>query len=417
MIVAVALLVAIVAFAFWAPGLPVLQRRVVRVFAVYVAVADLMRGLALLAINPSPSLGSYALEPLLQPTYADGVAATFPVVALGLTAVVAGVYVLNALRLSKARRERQYTIASLGLVASAAYGLAYSMRVISSLVEAGAVANIAGRGNLIAPAVLGLVILTQHWRAAPSLRRLIALAALGEIIWALLAASKTPLFAFLLLLYLDPRRPRLRPQAVLAGATAVLLAFTVIQNLKPSSSQTAALRAEQSLGTQLVSTISNRFDGLRAATVAVRLGPGSYISPDDAALAAAQVFVPNSISAGRKESAGLRWGRLMYGSAERTFYAESAVAEGFAIAGLPGALVWCMSVGLLLGLVCRLILGAGLALRFVAAGLLGSSALFERGLLGITENISNAFQALIIASSVFLLLYRTDKTVTAVATT
>ena len=383
----VAILIALNVLCLWAPGLSVLPKRLLRVYGCYMLLAFTAQALLLLALEPAPGHANFAVPALIWPTYAQGLENVLPKLNLGITLML-------ALVLTTGRRLRETGLRPLyvPLAATVAvYVVANLMRLTARTSDAGVLGSISARASLIGPTVIAVVVIGTDWRqGGRGPRFFLVIAALVECGWAVAFASKTPLLSVLLLFYLDPRRRKITPRAFALGAVAVFAAFTLIQDLKPTVNQSEYL--EGGRAASFFVSLTNRFDGLDALTGAVVAGPGSYVTVGEVLLALPRTVLPQSLSGQEKELAGVRWGRQIYGRTNGTHYAEGLAAEGYAVAGWSGVVAWALTGGFALLAVAAGLASRRLPILIFSCAYASSSGLFERGLLGQQELLSNSFQ-------------------------
>lgn len=385
-------------------GLPAVVRRLLRIFGVYVLLAFTLRSAALVIFDPKPAAGSFALGVLRSPTYLAGLTRVLPIVNLGLLSLLVAVHVLTRRWPGRAWEPVPSRVRLPALIGVLVVG--HLLRIVAQVSPSGPLGQLGGRGGLIAPTVIAFVVLGTDWRKAGRLtRQFLVVAAALELVWAAVEASKTPILALLIIFYLDPNRARVSAKAVAVTAGAALLAFTVIQGLKPIPQ--TQYEAASSPVERITLNLSNRFDGLRAAGYAKERGQGSYPTVASALRVAGVNLVPQSLSGNAKVPAGIRWGSEIYGIPNNTtYYAETLSAEGFVVGGALGVVLWNLIGGGLIVALARGLRSTRVPVRLLACSVAVSSALFERGLLGQAELLGVALQGCLVMFAVLLLLSR-----------
>ncbi|MFA6135453.1 MAG: hypothetical protein WC869_15685 [Phycisphaerae bacterium] len=267
-------------------------------------------------------------------------------------------------------------------------------------------------------------------------RRLVLYLALFEVTWALLGNTKAPLVGLGVSWYLGrdearpgsdgatKRRPTLRPGraiVAIAASVVVVVLFASINLARQSQPDASGLRFAEEVvvrsidsattpsrsGALVARTIMIRLDGLQAAAQAMPVDSPRYLSYEESLSRAWAIVIPTLVSGSDSIQSGQLWGRLMTGSESNVSFAEGVAAEGYAIGRVSGLVMWSIVWGAcivgvsLIVARCRLTL-TGLA----AASTVASAALFERGLLGLLETMSNGLQSGLMCWVMLSLLYR-----------
>ncbi|QBS45245.1 hypothetical protein [Nocardia sp. CS682] len=408
-------LATIVAAASTIPG-------VARVFliaqAAFWSLSYLARPLALLWVQPEPHFGDNVADPrLAQFGYDRGIALVLEHVAFGLW-VYAGLVVAYAFW---ARRHPPVKLPALTgdpnfvptLVAT--YGVGLFGRAAS--VASGSVGGAGEIGSanpilsfvaiLATISALGLIIFVRP--ARPQLTALIIGGLLmGELAWTAVVESKTPIIGAALAIAI--RFAILgwtKTKAISVGAIAVLGVggFGWLQSLK----QTEYAKAEAALVdssypsvVQPFLSILRRFDLLEAATDAYFHQPGLWLSPVEALRHASASLVPSQLLGTAKFQSGTAWAQDVRGaSVDMTrvsvSLAEGNLNEGYVLGGYPGVVICAVFTFLLLLAWARALYSRVFPIVVLGLAMTGSSALFERGILGSMENLGKFLQAAVLA--------------------
>jgi hypothetical protein len=385
-----------------------LPRRLLRAAVAYYFIGYVVLGIYLVIVNPTPGFGTAIADPrLLQPDFLGGLGIIAPEILLGLVCFLGVAYFASRLLMRSGRMTVRASPRPMwGAAAAVCLALGWLVRLylISTSSTGGlAFTGIEGRISTLPTAALGLLIVCTNWRDVPWQRLLVVAAAAAELFWSVKVGSKTPLLATALFFYLDPGRKRISWQVAAVSCVGLLVAFVVIQ---PAKTDTAYgdYNGNQSLIVPV--RILSRFDGLRGITDAVELGPGSYMRGTEFASQLALAWTPQSITGGQKTTSGVLWGLRMEGATSGVSLAEGATAEGYAVFGVLGVVVWNALLGAviaMLGFSVQQRRSFGICL--LATGLIASNAIFERGILGLNEGLSAAVQ-LAILGLVMLLLVR-----------
>jgi len=397
-------LVGLLAVMLAAPALGRVPGRVLRVMGIYLAIAYAGRAVFLLAFDPRPGPGTFIADGLLRtPTYQAGLAQLAPIATLGVAGILAGFY---AVALGPRRAQSRSTPRRGWRQSGAAIALCgWPVRAMTLVLESDRQEGLLGRLSVLPTVAAGLVILGTNWRATGKGRHLVLLLALGEAVWSVSADTKTPILVVAAFLFLDPNRKRITWRTGLAVTAAALLAFVVIQPTKTdiASSDHGGVSALAPIGRVLV-----RFDLLRALTVAERAGAGSYMGTSEISDRALGAWLPDSIVETNESPSAVAWGERMNGSESGAYLAEGPIAEGFALFGMAGALLWSLVAGAVAALVAMAIRQPRNYGTFIlAVSLVASNAIFERGLLGVNENIAVGIQVVVLALVPYILIRRT----------
>jgi len=383
-------------------GLPLTVQRLLRVYGAYVFVAFTMRSLGLLIFQPAPGSGSFAVQDLIAPTYEAGLSQVLMPVNLGLATLVLTVYAASRVLRWSCSDSRPLSV---GLWTIVGAYLAGNLLRAAAIFVPSVLGNVASRGSLIAPAVLALLVIGTDWRGDKSARQFLIIACCVELGWAFMLASKTPILAVIVILYVDPRRTRVSLKSLVAAIAGIIVAFSLVQNLKPSSVDSEVPGGSVS-ASFFASGVANRFDGLRAATESVGHGARSYLTPVQFSETLISGLVPQTFSETQKVPAGLRWGQEIYHVQNGTYYAEGLSAEGYVVAGLIGVILWNVVGGMVLVGLASGLNSSNLPFRLISSAFVASSALFERGLLGQAEQLNVAMQGCLVILVIFVLSAR-----------
>jgi hypothetical protein len=393
-------------FALWAPRLPLTTKRVVRALGVYMLLAFGLRPLYLIIAQPQAAYNEPLANPmLLAPTYWAGVTTCAGLVLLGFAGTLAVVYAGASLargRKPRAVNEPRDVLPILWII----WLLAWLSRLLllSHLVTLGAgLGLVAGRMLSVGVVALGIAILTTDWRHNRNMRQFVIAAVLGEIAWSALDASKTPLLAAMLFFYVDPRRPRLSVRLFSGITVGVIGAFTLIQQLKQTYS--GAAESLKPLWLRATDTILLRFDMLNAVALARHAGSGSYMSWSKAIQRMLVDWIPQQLVGVSRLSDGQNWAIVMQHTYSGVALATGPAAEGYAIGGMLGIVVFGALSGAALVLCAALLdRGSGLALGSVVVYVIASGALFEQGALGIIDTVSGGLQVCVVVVAVSMLI-------------
>lgn len=393
--------VALCAVGLVAPRLDTVPKRVLRIITLYYTLSYIGRGAYLLTYDPDPGRGTFVADALLlQPTYADSLARLAPLAACGLASVFVGYFAASS-RSAQVRaprsRVRGWRATAIGTAA-----LVWPVRVVTALAGVTRPTGITGRLAVVPGIMLGILVICTDWRRNRVSRVAVVLLAAGEVYWSFHTDTKTPMLAAAAFFYIDPNRRRLTWQTAAGGAFAFILAFGVLQSgktdLHPSDHADSAALAPA--GRVLV-----RFDLLRALTVAEERGVDSYMPASEFVGRAADTWLPTSVGGGSDKSSGVLWGERINGSTSGTSLSDGPTAEGYVMAGVLGTIGWGVAVGALTAVVARAVArGRSYLLVLMAMSMIASNAVFERGLLGLNEAASNAFQIAIVAAIPYLIV-------------
>lgn len=373
-----------------APGLRGLSRRICRVYGVYFLVAFVGRGFILDVVQPAPRLNStFPISTLAIAGYSSSLAVIIPLASVCSLALFVSLNVVS--RLFPARPLIYRVTTSVAILTYAVGGIMrLSGLALSTTADWSRLSSI---GQTIAIATFAGVVLGTDWRAESS--RIVLVMAGAELLFSFLNASKTPLLTVILILYLDPRRRKLSGRAVLAALLSTLVAFTVLQRLKGNGSQSVS---DGNLLTEAYFSVTGRLDGLFALAGAWSNGPAAYHPIGGLSSAFARALIPGWLQGGNKELAGLLWGTNVYHVYNGTSYAEGLAGEGYALLGVFGPLLWGLIGGTLLAIVLKIMGSESFFLQTIALAFIGSTVLFERGLLGQFEQFSSAVQGALLAT-------------------
>lgn len=372
------------------PGLLGTVRRLIRIYGCYFLVAFVMRSTLLAILEPVPQENSsFAISELAYRGYDDSLNALLPYVCTASLALYASAFVGQRLFL---RSPVELKFSVLPSVAAAVYVSGVLLRAGAVILPDSALfARMGSLGQGISAGILAAFILGTDWRkSAPRLA--LALCAL-ECLTSFPLVSKTPLLTVLLLLYLDPRRPKLHVRTISMAFLAIVFAFTGLQALKP---QANAIQGDNWLEMTFFS-LTGRLDGLYAMSEAWASGPASYIPERGVLRAVANGLVPGWLQDGDKLLAGRLWGINIYGADTGVSYAEGLSAEGYVMLGDWGPAIWGVLGGLVFAAVGWAIQSGNRYLQLVAFSLLASTVMFERGILGQIEQLGSVLQSSVVA--------------------
>lgn len=400
--------------------------------AVYWALGFVVRPAVLLGVQPPPAFADNIADPrLFVPGYENTVPAVLWPVAAGLWC-----YALLALLLAEWLRARRSVAASVGGarhldVASAgsmnlgarwfgdgsprwlpAFAIAYVAGMLARLFAyqqelVGSAGDVEAESGIVATATalagIGAVTLVIYYRAAPRQQAIVlGVVGLGELAWAVVSESKTPVIglAFAFAIRLARQGIDRRRLLILAGAgLGVLLAFGWLQSFKaddsiPARAELAANSYPQWLQGAL--PLVRRFDLFEASSDVYAAGPLHYLDPGEVVRHVLTAFVPSQLGV-EKALAGPMWAEQVRGATldmrgVSVSLAEGHINEGLLLGGATGVLVESV---LLLGcvyLVSRWLDSPHVFLVALAVTLIQTPALFERGILGIAETAGKGLQ-------------------------
>jgi len=195
------LAVATAVILFAGPGLPLLAKRVSRIYALYFCFAFILRSVLLVTLEPSPSSGSaFAVADLAAGGYDRSVPLVLPYASASGLGLFAALWLVTRLPLS--RRVVELTLPVPYAVVIYATGCALRLAAAAAP-DSGLFARLGSLGQTACLVVLAGIVLGTNWRN--SSQRLVLCLAGAEVAFSVLSASKTPLLTVLLLVYLDPR--------------------------------------------------------------------------------------------------------------------------------------------------------------------------------------------------------------------
>lgn len=235
---------------------------------------------------------------------------------------------------------------------------------------------------------------------------LLSLVAISEVGWALISSSKTPLIATALAIALRVMLSRSgrRAWTLLGVGVATVALFPVLQALKQSElvrGEVSFVDASYPDLLQPFLSIVRRFDLLSAATDAVYIGPGGWITMDSYVSRALGALVPSPLLPSEKVSAGQAWADEVRAHStgamgDGVSLADGFVAEGWALAGHIGVLGQAVVLASVLLFASWAVTRRSAALVAWGAMLLSYPILFERGALGVLSVVGKTAQAVII---------------------
>jgi hypothetical protein len=404
-------LIIVIAFGVWSPGLSLVLRRLTRAFALYMGVAFIGRPLYLLLVHPAQGYGARLADPrLLTPTYWNGIQTVSRLALVGLIACGVTVYAI-----AYATRGRWRRVGLRSTVGLAPFWLIWMMCWLCRMaIRFGFVpinsstGLVAGRFLPAATALLGVLVMTTDWRRTASGRRAVLIFALGELLWSFLDASKTPLLASLLFFYLDPERGRISVRLFVASAVSLLTAFTLVQGLKPG--QAGQMYSGISVWQRGVISLLARLDALHAVAVAQAAGPGSYLSHSAVASRLLTGWIPQQLLGISRIGAGEMWAQLMNHSPPGVSLAQGPIAEGYAVAGFAGVVLWSIfSATALIASAWVITTQRRLVTTFFASYVIASAALFEQGAIGLVDIVGSAIQISLVCWILATLVETRDK--------
>jgi len=384
------------------PGrkLDLVPRRILRAIVAYGALGYFLHGLYMILVNPTPGLNGFIADPrLLQPNYLDGLSQIAPEAALGLAVLLSSMYVFSRLMGRSGPIPPPTGNPQWALALAVAVSLAWVVRMYAIVNHQFPLSGLEGRIGALPTAALGVIVICTNWRGLTWLRIVVIAAALGEALWSVETAVKTPLLAVAFFFYVDPNRKRISVSALVAGVVTVILAFAVIQ---PNKTTTGYGDYNGNTALILPATILTRFDFVRGLTDAASNVPGFYMATPELLGRLGGVWVPQSLTGTQKVAAGVLWGQRMENDLSGVHFPPGPTAEGYAIYGYLGIVIWNFVVGVAAAALARLLNRRRyFPLAVFAAGVFASSAIFETGVLGLNEAFSDSFQLSIVASGLY----------------
>ncbi|MGV9817257.1 hypothetical protein [Nocardia xishanensis] len=411
--VAGALLTLVVAAA-WIPG-------VVRVFviaqAAFWSLSYIARPLVLLAVRPQPHYGDNVPDPrLAELGYDRGID-------LVLDHVVFGLWVYAALVVAYAVWARgrpraapalagdpdliptlvtMYALGLLGRAAAVATGAVGSAGDVTSANPILSFVSI-----LATVAALGLIVFARPARPEVAVL-VVGMLLAGELAWTAVVESKTPIMGAAMAVAIRfalSGWTRVKAFGVAGIGVLGIGGFGWLQSFKTTElakAEAALIDSDYPPGVRPFLSILRRFDLLEAATDAYFHGPGYWLTPGEVLNNAVLSLVPAQLLGTQKFQSGTAWAQDVRGasvdmSKVSVSLAEGNLNEGYVLGGYTGVLVCALFTFALLlawawALSSRLfpVVVLGLAVT-------GSSALFERGILGSMENLGKFLQAAVLA--------------------
>lgn len=258
-------------------------------------------------------------------------------------------------------------------------------------------------GFAAAAAVLMMPLRSRSWRVTA------VVIVLGELVWTVVSASKTPALSILTALLIRLAFSK-GNSIVIRMAPAILVAasiiFIVVQPLKGVDTVERASGAQnQTPLLAVIGSVVQRTDVLSPVADALLLSPRPWLEGPEYASSVLTGMVPT----GLHEAVGVRWTREVKSSSYAAQYQDVYIAagttgEGLAQGGMIGTIVEN-------GILCLITLGVGAAIcrrgpviALAACVLAFDSALYEGGLLWISESGSGAFQTAIIIFLISILV-------------
>ena len=385
------LLVVLVIIFFWAPSVDLVTRRLMRVFGLFSAVSLVGRSIYLLHYKPLPVYGVPLANGLLAvPSYGQGLRPIWSLADLGLAAFL--VTALSVGKLGRVRRvyptgARPCTAAAkatmVGLVGAGVLGgvLFYGTK-IASLAPV-------GKFSVLSIVGLGTAVLRYDWRRQ-HLRAFVRSCCAVEIGLSLLSASKTPLLGAALILYVDPNRKVASAKAVLGAASAVVVAFAIVESMKAGIRPAPGAAVPPESWVQRISIpVLNRFDQLDELAHAYQFGHHPYIPLSHIPRRVLFSAVPQELTGQQKVLSGVLWGERVVGVTSGVSLAPNLTPEGYVEGGISGIVIWNAVGALELIVVGRLITTRSrrheLLAMVVSMAMAGTGQLFEGGLIGGVE--------------------------------
>jgi hypothetical protein len=390
--------------------LELVPQRLLRALIAYYTVSYLGRGLYLLLVNPTPGFGTTIADVrLLVPNYQSGLDDLATLALPGLVVLLGSYYGASRIlsRIAPLRLDHAERVTSWFAAAMMVLMLGWLVRVyLLATADVGAT-GLLGRMATVPLAAVGLIIVCTDWRKAGYLRLIVLVALLGEALWGFKVASKDPVLAAALFLYIDPRRRPISWPVTAAAVAAVAAAFVIIEPAKVTLAP-----ADYAYNTALFvpATIVARFDLLHSLTDAFVLPPGTYMQVPEFFSRIFGAWVPSTLGVADKVPSGVLWGIRMAGATSGVSLADGPTAEGYGIAGMAGVVLWNVVIGTAAALTAAILRrSAFLPLSIAAIYVLSSNSLFERGILGLNEAISDGFQVALVSLIPYLLSWQVHR--------
>lgn len=374
--------------------------------AVYWSLGYILRPAIQLSVQPSPrSNDALADRRLAIGDYFEGLQPVLTVVAVGLVAYIGMLFVARRLGAPDTQPNGSLSVMQIRVKPSftcVMYTVGWLARlaVLAGLVNP-VTSSLAGAASLGA----GLAILGTRWPKGRT-RAALALVVAGELTWSLLIASKTPFLGVVLMAFIAlAARGKLRPRIAVMLVAAGLTGFLVLQWVKAEATTDSFSMAEVSRAypslVHPVLPIAQRFDLLSAATDAVFVGPGQWLTASEFGGRVAKGLLP--FLGDDATTAGTNWANEVRSVSVATrgtgvSLAEGTIAEGWALSGYLGLLGEAFYLVIAVIACARLLRTRSLFLRSLALLALSQPLLFERGILGGAEILGQAAQVAIFAS-------------------
>lgn len=259
-------------------------------------------------------------------------------------------------------------------------------------------------GFFAAVGALGLIVYVDSPRRWVTVAVICGLSA-GELLWSVLSESKTPVLGAALAIavrFAAQGWNWRKTVGILVIAVLGVGGFGWLQSFKATPEDRLAatmVDAAYPASVRPYLSIFRRFDLLEAATDTYYLAGEHWLTPGLYLSTGLKSLIPSQLLGAEKLQSGTAWAQQVRGvSVDMTdisvSLAEGNVNEGYAVAGYPG-IVFVMTATFALLVFGVYSLGSGRIVLIVAVGMaiVEYPILFERGYLGIMENLGKTLQA------------------------
>jgi hypothetical protein len=394
-----------------------------RVLCVYGAIAYLLRSIQLAATNPKPVFNDpIPIFNLYQYGYLRGIDRILIFEAIALVTIYLAVRIVSTRHTQLHVRSndfRQLRAVFLATYALGWIGRLYYLHV--TRVGSSTNGNPLTKLNLLCGAAIALLLLySDWWRPHSTAQHWLIGITLIELIWCFMASTKEPILGVALGIYLlrpeatvDKKwreRPFFTRLAVVVLSVVVIVSFSLINALRDpeltaASNQsnpttTSIITAELSSPGRFISEtaarIAVRLDGLQSASYVMLEPSKGYLSGRESIDVLISDALPGSITGINKLTPGQYWASRIEHSTVLISLAETVPAEGYAMGGFFGMILWCLLFGTTLGLATRAFKRVGSRptyMGLVMATFLLSPSIVETGLFQAWITLISAFEA------------------------
>lgn len=373
----------------------------------YWSLGFVVRPLFLIATAPEPLPGDSIADPrLAYPSYSESLPDVLTPALIGLPVYCLAMAVISwayARRVPAQSQRFGPTISTVPILILLLLG--WLLRVGELATQS---ALLEGLSGLAGVAVGMFILYSRQWMRPAG----VGLVVIGELLWSVVEASKTPILAVLLwyVIRLLVERRRAGRYLVLV-MVAGLASFLAIQGLKV---ERGVLRSSDEYGiayplwARPLLPVIARFDALRAQSDAWFAGPSSWISPTEAVAQFGTSLVPQGLLMEPKPLVGAQWGfevrRQSLNVEPGANLAEGPFAEGWVIGGVSGVLIATLAFAGVTVLVAWLLNSTNVFAAAVGVGMTTVPILFERGVLAAGEALGKSLQWALIAAVVLVIV-------------